>query len=124
MKRTVASLACFVVMGWVGLSLWAVGIGCKVTGLILVGPMTAMRIGESFDVRAHVKFAMPDTTGLILVTMDRLAHRLMPLLDPYVVGPGVDMVVTLRPFPCGVVVGRIAGRRAAPAFEAGSLVRR
>ena len=117
MKWATASLAVLVGVGLVGVSLQAVtigfGVGYEVSGLILVSALTETPINESIDVRAQVGFATPGIAGLMLVTMDLLAHWLIPPLDPYL-GLGIGAALTPPPFSTGLVVEGVVGLRAAP----------
>ena len=117
MKWAAASLAVLVGVGLVGVSLQAVtigfGVGYEVSGLILVSALTETPINESIDVRAQVGFATPGIAGLMLLTMDLLAHWLIPPLDPYL-GLGIGAALTPPPFSTGLVVEGVVGLRAAP----------
>jgi hypothetical protein len=117
MKWTIASLVGLLAVGMLvavagGVTI-GVGVGYEVTGLILINAMTELPIADSLDVRAQVGFATPDIAGLMIVTMDVLAHWPVEAVDPYI-GLGAGAALTPPPFSTGLVVEGIAGLRAAP----------
>ncbi len=114
MKWATASLIILVAVG-LGLraATFGVGIGYEVSGLVLLGALTETPINPLIDIRAQIGFATPGIAGLMLVTMDLLAHWPFPPFDPYL-GLGIGAALTPPPFSTGLVVEAVGGTRIAP----------
>ena len=117
MRTTIRLLSCVLIVGWMSLSAFAVGVGLSAgfdpTGLWLVGAATEVPALEYLDVRAQVGFATQGIEGLMLATFSVLPHFLAPPLDPFV-GLGIGVAMTPPPFSTGFVVEGSAGLRIVP----------
>jgi len=117
MRTTVAMLATLLIVGVLALGLQAItvgiGVGYEITGLVLIGCLTEVPIGEHVDVRAQIGFATPGITGLMLISMDALAHWPVPPLDPFV-GLGAGVALTPPPYSTGMILEAVGGLRLAP----------
>jgi len=117
MRRIAVCLAVLLGMAWIGPVLQAAsvgfGVGYEISGLTLFSALTETPIGASLDIRAQVGFATSDIAGLMVVTIDLLAHQVVPPLDPYF-GLGIGAALTPPPYSSGVVLEGVLGLRAEP----------
>jgi len=86
------------------------GVGLDPTGLLLISALAELPIGEFLDLRAQVGFSTAEIEGLMLASIDLLAHQLFPPVDPYI-GIGIGAALTPPPFTTGLVVEGMAGTR-------------
>jgi hypothetical protein len=118
MKWVAGSLAMLTGIALVGSGLSAVTIGLaadhEVAAPVPVGALTETPACEAIDLRAQIGFATSNIGGLMLVTVDALAHWVISPLDPYL-GLGVGAALTPPPFSTGPGIEAVVGVRAAPA---------
>lgn len=87
------------------------GVGIDPTGVLLVGVLADVTVGDLIDVRAQLGITTQNMGGLMLLGGAVLIHQVFPPLDPYL-GGGIGVALTSG-FSTGFTVEGLVGTRVA-----------
>lgn len=87
------------------------GVGIDPTGVLLVGVLADVTVGDLIDVRAQLGITTQNMGGLMLLGGAVLAHQVFPPFDPYL-GGGIGLALTSG-FSTGFTVEGLVGTRVA-----------
>ena len=90
---------------------FGVGVGIDPTGVLLVGVLADVTVGDLIDVRAQLGITTQNLGGLMLLGGAVLVHQVFPPFDPYL-GGGIGLALTSG-FSTGFTVEGLVGTRIA-----------
>ena len=87
------------------------GVGIDPTGVLLVGVLADLTVGDLIDIRAQLGITTQNMGGLMLLGAAVLVHQVFPPFDPYL-GGGIGLALTSG-FSTGFTVEGLVGTRIA-----------